>query len=369
MKPLILALSIALPPYSLDQVEVAQKLTQAFNLTGKIKDRMLRLYSNTAIEKRYSVLQDFHKPIGQWNFWGEDFPHNLPSGETRNKIYKKEAPKLAIEAAKSVTTSWGGDLKKITHIISVSCTGMMAPGIELLVSKHLGLNDDIKRTAINFMGCFGAFRALEVAHDIVKADSNNCVLIVCVELCSLHMQLSFKPEVLIGNALFGDGAAAVIVGSEKMKTKPLWQIEGFKSKILDDSLKEMTWKIGDSGFIMKLSRQVPNIIKKNVAGFVKEILKKKQASNLIWAIHPGGRKIVEDIEQVMGLSSEQTVSSWNVLKNYGNMSSATFLFVLHDLLQRSQSNKLKDEYHKKYTIGLGFGPGLSCESVLLKNLF
>lgn len=369
MKPLILALAIALPPYVLEQKEIAHKISQAFDLAGKDKEKFLRLYDNTLIQKRYSVLEDFQKPVGQWSFWGNDFPQNLPSTYDRNQIYRKQAPELALEAARKVILNWGGKKDDITHVINVSCTGMMAPGIELLLSKALALRPEVKRFGINFMGCFGAFRALEAAYDIVRSDKSSCVLITCVELCSLHMQLSTKPEVLIGNALFGDGAAAVIVGGQAANNRPLWEIKKFSSKIIDDSLNNMTWKIGQEGFVMKLSREVPSAIKNNIALFSKQILNNHNKQDIFWAIHPGGRKIVEDIEEVMELNSEQTESSWNVLKNYGNMSSATFLFVLNDLIEQANSDPAKEKNKYKYTLGLGFGPGLSCESIFLKNLF
>lgn len=363
MKPIILAIATALPQYSLDQSAIAQNIAQAFQLSSELKEKFIKLYEKTAIKRRFSVLEDIEQPVGSWQFWGDQFPEEVPGTQDRNEVYMEEAPKLAIKAAQAALTEWGENKDTITHVISVSCTGVMAPGIEFILQQELGLKPTVQRLGINFMGCFGAFRGLAVAAAIASQDPVHRILLVCTELCSLHMQISFDPEVMIGNALFADGAGAAIIGSistEKpsmTREKALWTIEKSASYGLPDSQDKMTWVASDNGFVMKLSRDVPQYIESCVSDFAHSLLQDIPFGNCTWAIHPGGKKIIEVIEKECSLSKGQTSVSWEVLSKYGNMSSATFLFLLEKLKKQSET----------HILGLGFGPGLSIEGILLKK--
>lgn len=372
MKPLILAIATALPQFSLDQDSIAKKIIEAFKFPNEIGQKLSNLYKKTSINRRYSVLEDIEKPVDQWHFWGKNFPYEVPSTKARNKIYQKEAPKLAFKAAESALNLWAGDRKKITHIISVSCTGVIVPGIEFLLLQKFNLNKNVQRIGINFMGCFGAFKGLAVASALACEDPNNRILLVCTELCSLHMQIGINPDLIVGNAIFSDGAAAAIIGGNIQEgvtpeETPIWSIERTSSYALPDTLDKMTWNLSDNGFVMNLSQEVPNIIKSYISDFTNNILGARPAdtaglapvksSDCIWAVHPGGRKIIEVVEQSCELTKDQTQASWQVLADYGNMSSATLLFVLEKLVHTPAKN---------YILGIGFGPGLSIEGLLLK---
>lgn len=370
MKALILALATALPQYNTDQANIAQRIIKICQLRDRSAQSIESLFAKTGIEQRYSVLKDFH-PFDSLTLtqderkegptlFNTNFLEKIPDTQTRNDIYIEEAPKLALAAAKNAIAMWGRPATDITHIISVSCTGVMAPGIEFLLQNELGMKDDVQRLGINFMGCFGAFKGLAIANSLALQDSKNRILVVCTELCSLHFQVSFKPEVLIGNALFGDGSAAVIVGAQPNENEhSLWSIEKLGSCALKNSQTKMTWTASNHGLVMTLDREVPKIIEQQSPELIAKFLENMNYKDLIWAIHPGGKAIVENIERACNLNKEQTASSWQVLKDYGNMSSATFLFVLNDLIKNKKNNK--------DTFGIGFGPGLSIEMILLGN--
>jgi predicted naringenin-chalcone synthase len=362
MKAFILALATAVPQYYADQATIAQKIIDLMKLDSKNAKFIENIYNKTQIKRRYCVLKDFTTHDSENNkFLNKEFLNNIPGTKIRNDIYMQEAPILAKNAAQSVLTNWAQDSKKITHIISVSCTGVMAPGIEYLLQKEFNMDPTVQRIGINFMGCFGAFRAIAVANSIAKENPKNRILIVCTELCSLHFQVSAFSDVLVGNALFADGAAALIIGCEPSELeKPLLSIENNGSYAIENTLDKMTWTITDHGCLMRLSKEIPNIIELNAQKTISDFVQNKNFNDLTWAIHPGGKAIVEALERSLNLTKSQTQSAWNVLENYGNMSSATFLFVLKDLLEKEQKNK--------YIIGIGFGPGLSMEMILLKAM-
>jgi predicted naringenin-chalcone synthase len=354
-------LATAVPSYQFEQEEVIQKMISIFSIEGQQADKMKRLYRNTAIQTRHSVIGDFKHPRDQWKFWGCDYPGVIPPMSNRNAIYKQEAPKLAHQAANQALQAWGGDPSAITHIISVSCTGVMAPGIEFELINSLNLPRSVSRLGINFMGCFGAFKGLHVAQSFAKESRHHRILLVCTELCSLHLQSELTNDNIIANALFADGAAAVVVGADSKDWETrLWNIVKQSSYGLEDSLELMTWEAGDHGFWMRLSSQVPQIIHQHISAFTDTLLSSDIAVNECdWAIHPGGKAIIYAIEKALKLEKTQTQAAWETLSNYGNMSSATFLFVLQELLKQKSS--------KQWSIGIGFGPGLSIEGIVLRK--
>lgn len=358
MPAYIHAIATAVPPITYPQAELAEKLCTILSLKSSSALRLKKIFKSAAIEKRHGILPDFSLEATSPTLWEDG--DKAPTTFERNEIYKKYAPQLAQKAAKLAIAEWGGDPKAITHIISISCTGMMAPGIEFLLVDALGLPKTVQRFGINFMGCFGAFKGLSLAKSIACENPKNKVLIVCTELCSLHFQKELSADQFVINALFGDGSAAAIVGGcANSCENRLWEIEKTASFALEDSLDNMTWDAGDRGFVMKLSQLVPEQIKKNIKSFARSILKAIPFSDCSWALHPGGKAIVEAVETECDLNKKQTEATWQVLKNYGNMSSGTFLFVLDELRREKMQNK--------WTVGLGFGPGLSMEGILLKN--
>lgn len=357
----ILAISTALPPFAIDQESIADFFIDAFLIESEKAKELRHIHKNSTIRTRYSAIPDFGEDRNNWSFLSKELPNNPPSMHQRNDFYKIEAIKIAFEAAKKAINSWGGDPKTITHVISVSCTGVVAPGIEFNLIKLLDLNPTVQRLGINFMGCFGAFKGLLVAKAFAKENPKNRVLVVCTELCSLHFQVEQTSDNILGNSLFSDGAAAVIVGALPSSNEtPLWHIEKTCSIGIEDSLDKITWEAGNSGFLMKLSHKIPVLLGRHIQTFSKALLGDDLTNEEVdWAIHPGGKSILQVIEKKLNLKKEQTKSSWEVLENFGNMSSATFLFVLNQLVE----NKRK----AKWTAGVGFGPGLSIEGILLKQ--
>lgn len=341
----ILSLATALPNHCFHQKDIAEAMVHGLSLPPDKAEELRRLYSSTAIETRYTVMPSFDALFAK------------PSARERNEIYKKEAPKLAVQAARKALDSWGQEPKDISHVISVSCTGMIAPGIEYHLIKELGLLPSISRIGINFMGCFGAFNALTVARALAIENPRHRILLVCTELCSLHGQSDLSADTLLANSLFADGAAACIVGGGEGSSY-LGEIVNRSSLLLENSAQAMSWDIGESGYAMKLSTRIPVLIKKNIAGFVRDLLGQKCSfEECHWAIHPGGKSIIQAVEKGCKLLTSQTTSSWQILKDNGNMSSATFLFVLEKALKISQ----------QWTLGMSFGPGISVEGMLIRG--
>jgi len=385
----ILGIGLGKAQYVVSQEKYTDFVLEAMKLKGSpIGDKVKHLATSCNISSRYFVVDESNKPREEWQHLPKNFSESTATMEARNKLYKIEAPKLAISACEAAIKDWGGDAaKEITHIISVSCTGVVAPGPEVMILKHFNLAPSTQRIGINLMGCFGGFRALSVAHDIVASSRNKTkkpvVLVVCTELCSLHFQVAMNFETFVSAALFGDGASAIIVGSPEhsaSKAKSWWDIIRSQSLVVEKSEDQMTWEAGNTGFVMKLSQKIPESVKKNTPIFVESILKgsEEEQTNIVvqkdqveWAIHPGGKAIIEGLEESLGLQKGiDTKSSWEVLDHYGNMSSATFYFVLDSLRNKRGKDVEADQQQvakkKEYTVGLGFGPGLALEGVLLK---
>lgn len=361
MNSAILSLSTAVPCYHFLQADLSQKFMELFDYPPETRDYIKKIYINSAIDKRYSVLEDFHYAPKERKFWGDQYPKVVPGMTKRNTRYKEEAPKLAEEAARLALHRWGGTPGDITHIISASCTGLMAPGIEYHLMENLGLPATVNRLGINFMGCFGAFKGLSVARAFTQENPQARVLLVCTELCSLHMQADPNHETIMGNCIFADGAAAAIIGSQPLKTEcPLWEITNIHSMGLKNTLDKMSWEAGDHGLFLRLSHTIPVHIGRHIQLFVQDLLQNKvPVPDCDFAIHPGGKSILQVIEKILSLQKDQTLCSWDTLANYGNMSSATYLFVLDELTKKNSE--------RIWSVGLGFGPGLSAEGILLRR--
>lgn len=357
----ILSVGTAIPPHVFPQDEAMEKFIEILDLNPEKSNILRKLYQNSAIDQRHSVTGDFKKERSEWHFWGSDYPKKVPGMSQRNEVYKREAPKLAYEAAKKAIERWGGDPSAITHVISVSCTGMVAPGIEFDLTQMLKLNPAVNRLGINFMGCFGAFKGLSVAKAFAMEDPGHRILVVCTELCSLHLQADLDPETTVANSLFADGSAAVIVGQKPQpQERPLWAIEKIHSLKLDNTRDKMGWEASDRGFLIRLSHTVPVHVGRSIKTFVDQLIPNTLSiQECGWAIHPGGKSILQAIEKALSIDREKTQASWDILAKYGNMSSATFLFILEHLLQQNDRTP--------WLVGLAFGPGLSMEGMLLKE--
>ncbi len=347
----------AVPPGKNSQKNVREMMKTALSGDRKTQAILHRIYTQSGIEKRHSVIDEFRNHEKHNPFLNGE----APSTGQRNNIYKKEASTLFVEVGQNLLNQNPNiEPSDITHVITVSCTGFYAPGPDYDLVKNLGLKPETERFHLGFMGCFAAFPALKMAHSFCTSNEEATVLIVATELCSLHFQQKTDIDNLISASVFADGSAGVLV-SNKEPDKKGYEIKAFASSLAPKGEKDMAWDIGDKGFDMILSTYVPDIIESNLAEVIRPLFEKysMQYTDInYWALHPGGRAIVDKIEQSLKLKAHQVQASRNVLANYGNMSSVTVLFVLKEILSFNPQSGDK-------VLPMAFGPGLTIESGLL----
>ena len=362
MPAYIQSISTAVPDQYYEQDYLRDRMKEYLSDDRATKSIIHRVYSKSGIDKRHTVINDFNKNGHPRFFFQKDGSLTSPSTGNRNKVYSTFAKKLFVETARNLLDQTP-DLKKeeITHVITVSCTGFFAPEPAYEIVKQLGLSKNTERYHLGFMGCFAAFPALKMASSFCRARPESKVMVICLELCSLHLQDSEQTDHIISASVFGDGAAGAIIGSEPAGGPGL-RLDRFATSIAAESEGDMAWTIGDTGFDMVLSTYVPDIIKSNLEDSVLplfEQLKIGLSEIKHWAVHPGGRSILDKIEANFGLEEGQLNASRKVLSEYGNMSSATVLFVLKQLLED------ENVAHGENVLSMAFGPGLTIESSLL----
>ncbi|TAH19127.1 MAG: type III polyketide synthase [Cytophagales bacterium] len=363
IKTYIKAVGTANPATKIAQAQISQFMAKAVGLNAVEERRLRMIYRATAIDFRHSVIEDYGR-IANFDF----FPDNerlepFPTTAQRMKMYEKYAIELAMEAINNCLAN-KNLIPKITHLITVSCTGMYAPGIDIEIVERLGLSFQTQRTCINFMGCYAAFNALKVADMICKATPEASVLIVDVELCTIHFQKENTEDQLLANAIFADGAAALLLGTEKGEGKAM-SLEAFHCDLAPQGKSDMAWYIRDFGFEMRLSSYVPNLLETKMKELTDRLLQKLnlQIGQIdAFAIHPGGKRILEVAEKCLKISPIQNQYSYQILRNFGNMSSATVLFVLKNIWDNCPLTEKKEGN----ILSMAFGPGLTIESALLK---
>lgn len=361
MKAQLSAVGTALPSYEYDQAEVADFMKSYLSLEGNKARWLRKAYESSGIGKRYSVLPDFKLKNGSPTL----FNGQIPATRDRMKTFEDESGKLGTLAADRCLAEEDIQPNSITHLITVSCTGLHAPGLDIELIQNLGLPTTTERTGIQFMGCYAVFNALKAASHIVQANPDASVLITAVELCSLHFQASGNQDQMLANALFGDGAGAAVIEHSSVNRSGLW-LKDFKSDLIPESGSAMTWNIGDEGFEMFLSRDIPGHIKDSLKPRIDELLADNHRTyedigHL--AAHPGGIRILDTIEQTLPLPEPINKASRDVLEAYGNMSSPTVLFVIEQLLRQKDN----DEYPSEM-LGMAFGPGLTVETGLFEMM-
>ncbi len=365
----IASISNAVPDHKHTQADLAEFMCDLFEYTGAERRKLSALYAKSGIETRFSVIPDYSLPQAERVFFTENnHPSSSPGIEFRMNYYIRHALELSLKAiGKCIEAKV--DKAEITHLITVSCTGMYAPGLDIDIVQSLRLNEHINRASVNFMGCYATLHALKQADAICRSNEKAIVLIVCVELCTIHFQKLDDIDNLTANLLFADGAGAALVVSDRIASEK--QLDGFgirkfHSHIELGGKKDMAWQISSTGFLMTLSKYIPQLIENGIKTFFgKAILtlgiEKSDVKH--WAIHPGGRKILDVVQQQLGLTKMDMESSRSVLKNYGNMSSPTILFVLKDILENKADLTIPER-----TFAVAFGPGLTMESVILENV-
>ena len=304
-----------------------------------------RMARRVQIEHRYSFLKPHtdSEKLDSEDFYVRD---KFPDTAMRMKHYERHAFSLARRALDQI------DLGGATHLIVTTCTGFYAPGLDLQIVHHYGLSPSVERTIIGFMGCYAALNALKLARHIVRSEKKSRVVILNLELCTLHLQQGATLEEMLSFLIFADGCSASIVSSEPTGL----ELQRFNTTVIPDSGGQITWQIGGTGFDMNLSGRVPATIAANLPARLDAILGGVKRKNVAhWAIHPGGRSVLDAVKQGAGLEECQLSASRDILRRFGNMSSATIMFVLEDILKNPDSGGPG--------CAMAFGPGLTVESM------
>lgn len=379
--PAILAIGTAVPTYASNQKEIGDWMAASYR-EQPVTQRLLRTIHNySGIETRHSCTPHYLTSLDESPLApGHDLADVLTTAE-RMAIYEREAPKLGISAVGHALQSYSQKfsaqpetiINGITHLIAVSCTGFFAPGLDFVIANQLGLPPTVKRSLIGFMGCSAAFNALRTAHEIVAGTPSACVLVVCVELCSLHPQHSADRDRLVASAIFSDGAAAAIVGQPEAQIAPARHgdylaLSEFYTSMKPNTEDEMVWRIGNHGFELRLSSRIPEHLADVAHHSVAQLFHEVRPE--FWAIHPGGRAIVDRLVDAFDLTSEEAAESYEVLRRYGNMSSGTILFVLAMLWEQlsvweKPSEAENGSGNPVDGIAMAFGPGLVIEMARL----
>ncbi len=351
------------PKFSYTQNDLRDRMKEI--VKGDEKDRRLLhyIYGRSGINTRYSVVDDFNKEGSFELFFNGQ--GDSPGTKSRNDIYIKKGRQLFVDVARQLLDTSEFDAKEITHLITVSCTGFFAPGPDYDIIKNLGLKNSIERYHLGFMGCYAVIPALKMARQICNANEHANVLVVSVELCTLHFQSKPILDDMISASVFSDGGAGALVSNKKPDKKSYYELGNFASAITKNGKEDMAWSVGDTGFNMVLSSYVPEILSEGLDDYLSPILEKfhlKFEEIDRWGIHPGGRAILDKVEQNLSLKSIDLAASRSVLANFGNMSSATILFVLNNILQSKSAKEIEN------VMAMAFGPGLTIESALLTKI-
>jgi predicted naringenin-chalcone synthase len=328
--------------------------------TGRI---LKALYQQSGISTRYSVIPDYSQPIQHWTFYPPT--ENLepfPSLEIRMRWYRQHAAALSLKAIRRCLEGHC-EPQQVTHLITVSCTGMSAPGLDLELVEALQLPSAVFRTSINFMGCYAAVHALKLAHALAASDEGARVLIVCTELCTLHFQQEPTLDNMLSSLLFSDGSAAALVVSDSATAKGL-RLRHFYSEIVAAGKTAMGWSLSSTGFQMTLTSYVTDLISADFAALVDRALQKAGMERERidhWCIHPGGRKILDAIHKSLSFTNGDLLPCYTVLDEFGNMSSPTILFVLQRILENLSHSR------DNCIFGAAFGPGLTMETFIAET--
>ncbi|MBC3785025.1 type III polyketide synthase [Spirosoma utsteinense] len=364
------SIGTAVPAYSSTQQKAAEFMADVLQLDERDSRRLMALYRHTRIDRRHTVLADYVRPREEYTFYtNSPGMEPFPTVGQRMRLYRQEAVPLALKAIRDCFATYPAfDPQTITHLITVSCTGLYAPGPDIELIEALGLPTTTQRLAINFMGCYGAFNGLKTADAIVRADREAKVLVVCVELCTIHFQKKNETDHLLSNALFADGSAAVIVEGEP-RPDQAFRLRSFYCDLLPEGKEAMAWHVSDFGFEMTLTSAVPTFIQQGIGQLMERLLNQCQLTlDDIgqYALHPGGRRILEVIEQQLGITAHDDRHAYEVLRQNGNMSSATVLFVLKEIWNELATGEATIHPERPNILSCAFGPGLTLESMVLE---
>ena len=359
----IRAIGLAYPELSLDQASTVQ-LANHLSPSRANDPLRKRIAAKSGIAKRHSVLlapdstgnptQHFFSPSASTADSG-------PSTASRMQAYEERAYSLAEKAVKRCMKTVSSEtLQEVKHVVSCSCTGFVSPGIDIRLIQNLSLPASVTRTHVGFMGCHGLLNALRVSAALGSGLPTK-ILCFAVELCSLHYQYTESADQMVANALFADGAAALLLENDKKEAGDTWQLISQQSHLFDGTNEEITWKIRDHGFVMHLSREVAKQLESHLKSCVQSALANCGLAITDvhhWAIHPGGPRILDAVAKALDLSDADLAASRNVLENYGNMSSPTIAFILENKFQEIVAGPV---------VALAFGPGITCEIAIFQR--
>jgi alkylresorcinol/alkylpyrone synthase len=350
--PCIVSTATAVPAHAATQDEVKARLAEVFDLPERRRDAAFELFDNAAVGRRYSV-----EPVAALG-------RARSLGEIQER-YREHAIALGREVAAQAMAGAGITSADVDLVISVSCTGIMIPSLDAYLANELGFRPDVRRLPLTELGCVGGAAALGRAHDFLVGFPDARVLVVAVELPSLSLQ---RADLSVGNlvstALFGDGAAAaVLTGGRASNGHPTVRILETISHLFPQSTGALGFDLKDDGFHSVLSKDVPYLLRTEIARLVRLLAERRGLTRddlSCFVLHPGGRKILDVVEAELGLTRGDTQPSWDVLRGYGNQSSASVLFVLHEWLTKRRPAQ------GAHGILAAFGPGLSTEMLLLE---
>lgn len=345
------------------QSDVLDFMLEAVPAEERLRRYVRRIYGRSGIEFRHSVLDDLApspvRPFFRRNGGGE---WRAPTTGQRNAIFVRESRPIFSGVARSALSGSGFTAEEVTHVVTVSCTGFYNPGPDYFIVKELGLRPDTDRIHVGFMGCYGMFPALKIAEAVCRSDTSAVVLVACVELCTLHIQLKASADALLAGSLFADGGGAMIVSAQRPRSGgPSLEIGLLASRLLPDSEGDMAWSVGDDGFDIVLSAYVPRVIEGHIRPAIDDLLACAglDAGHIHrWAIHPGGRAILDRVASALRLAPPALAVSRAVLRDYGNLSAATLFFVLDAMLHEPP---VADG---ERICAVAFGPGLTAETGL-----
>nr|AYL99842.1 chalcone synthase [Scutellaria viscidula] len=369
----VLAIGTANPPNCVEQSTYSDyyfRICKSEHLTD-LKKKFDRMCEKSCIKKRYMHLtEEFLKENDNFT------AYEAPSLDARQDIVVVEIPKLGKEAAQKAIKEWGQPKSKITHVIFCTTSGVDMPGADYQITKLLGLRPSVKRFMMYQQGCFAGGTVLRMAKDLAENNAGARVLVVCSEITAITFRGPSDTHLdsLVGQALFGDGAAAVIVGSDPIVgvERPLFQLVSATQTILPDSEGAIDGHVREVGLTFHLLKDVPGLISKNIEKSLKEAFAPLGISDwnsLFWIVHPGGPAILDQVEEKLGLKPEIMVPTRHVLSEYGNMSSACVLFVMDEMRKASAKDGCTTTGEgKDWGVLFGFGPGLTVETVVLHSV-
>lgn len=351
----ILGIGTALPDHSLVQSQIAEAIAKSLRERPDLARFARRIFKSCGVETRYTCEPNYLASFEECRYLSGE-ASDIPTTAERMNTYKREGLALGKKAAEEALHAASIAPEDITHLITVSCTGQYQPGLDVMLIRSLALSPRVNRQPLIFQGCAAGLKAIQMARDVVQGAPEAKVLVVCVELCSLHLQPIRGREALFAASFFGDGASSCVIGHPGPHQKHYLKLDQGYSVLLPDSTEDMIWEVGNTGFDLYLSPRIPKLLAAHLQEELQVLLQGDKLPEL-WAIHPGGRGIVDSVQDVMHLDEEQTRYSREILRTAGNLSSATIMFVMNAMFTDLRTHGRKSAAG----VAMAFGPGLTAE--------